>query len=281
MSEDEKTTRARRGLAIYGAAVSVLSSIFWIWLWRAGKPIEDEPLLVVGLMWSPALASLLARLVQRERFGDISFRLGGRRGLWALVIGWLYPIAVATIAYGAAWQLRLAQFSPPAVGHLAARPIAHFFSHLSITLSLVTVVGLFTVAGEEIGWRGYMLTRLVDAKLPYPILLSGIIWGAWHVPLLVTGQYVVVASSPLLSTALFLVAIVIAGYFVGYFRLYSGSVWPAIVFHATWNAVIQNGFDWATPRTIWTGEAGLLVSLTALLSTIVILGVHRRQVELL
>jgi hypothetical protein len=39
-----------------------------------------------------------------------------------------------------------------------------------------------TAAGEEIGWRGYMLTRLVDAGIPRPVLASGLIWGLWHVP---------------------------------------------------------------------------------------------------
>ena len=42
-------------------------------------------------------------------------------------------------------------------------------------------------AGEEIGWHGYMLTRLVDAGMAKPILTSGLIWGLWHVPLILGG----------------------------------------------------------------------------------------------
>jgi hypothetical protein len=35
------------------------------------------PLGVLALMWSPALASVIARLLLREGFSDVSFRFGG------------------------------------------------------------------------------------------------------------------------------------------------------------------------------------------------------------
>jgi membrane protease YdiL (CAAX protease family) len=56
-------------------------------------------------------------------------------------------------------------------------------------------------AGEEIGWRGYMLTRLIDARVPAPILTSGIVWALWHLPLVLGGGYPV-ASSPVAIAAL-------------------------------------------------------------------------------
>ena len=54
-------------------------------------------------------------------------------------------------------------------------------------------IAAISATGEEIGWRGYMLTRLVDAKIPRPILVSGLIWWGWHAPLILSGQY---ASGP-------------------------------------------------------------------------------------
>ena len=41
-------------------------------------------------------------------------------------------------------------------------------------------MSLILVPGEEIGWRGYMLTRLIAAGVPNAVLVSGVIWGLWH-----------------------------------------------------------------------------------------------------
>jgi hypothetical protein len=49
-------------------------------------------------------------------------------------------------------------------------------------------------------------------------------------------------------------------------RLESGSIWPAVVGHAAWNAVILGAFDGSTrPRRagLWAGESGILVALTS------------------
>lgn len=57
-----------------------------------------------------------------------------------------------------------------------------------------SITSLIPVMGEEVGWRGYMLTRLIEAKAPYPILLSGLIWAAWHIPIVISGMYVAGSS---------------------------------------------------------------------------------------
>ncbi|MDD6394634.1 MAG: CPBP family intramembrane metalloprotease, partial [Firmicutes bacterium] len=56
-------------------------------------------------------------------------------------------------------------------------------------LSAVTVapfINMFVALGEEIGWRGYM-TPMLTARLGRKpaLILSGIIWGVWHWPIVV------------------------------------------------------------------------------------------------
>jgi len=53
-------------------------------------------------------------------------------------------------------------------------------------------------------------------------------------------------------------------------RLTSGSVWPAIVAHASWNSIIQGAFDRTTVGggashtvNVWVGESGVLVAITS------------------
>jgi membrane protease YdiL (CAAX protease family) len=45
------------------------------------------------------------------------------------------------------------------------------------TLVFIPVLTLPTTVGEESGWRGYRLPRLIDAQLPPPVLLTALIWG--------------------------------------------------------------------------------------------------------
>lgn len=50
-------------------------------------------------------------------------------------------------------------------------------------LMVVTVIPAF---GEEFGWRGYMLPRLVSRMTaPRAVVVQGFIWWGWHLPLLV------------------------------------------------------------------------------------------------
>jgi membrane protease YdiL (CAAX protease family) len=246
---------ARRGLAIYFAIVLALSA-----------PIEgflianpDKTGAIALLMFVPTVASVAARLALREGFSDVSFRFGGVRGLGAIGIALAFPVAVGIVAYGAAWATGLAG--------LDALPSAGMVVPFAVGMG----IGLVLAAGEEIGWRGYMLTRLIDSGVPRPVLAGGLIWALWHVPLVLGGVYAA-GPSPALSAALIVVSITSFGYVIGRLRLESGSVWPAVVLHAAWNRVIQQLFDPATSgagATLWVGESGILTALTLILAAVI------------
>lgn len=101
----------RKGLTIFFAIVVVVSGVLEWRLTLLHEPIERHLLLALGLMWTPALAALTARLVGREGLGDVSFRLGGARGLLEMLRTWLFPVAVCGCAYGLAWMLGVARFT--------------------------------------------------------------------------------------------------------------------------------------------------------------------------
>src|SRR5829696_6734341 len=187
-AEADAQRQARRGLAIYLAAVIVLTALFDVLV------ITFSPLWIGGLMFAPAAASVVARLALREGFADVSFRFGGRRTWKMILLAVLFPIIVGLVAYGMAWVTGLARFDPqpPAglaatlVGAVTTSPVMMFV--MLILLATVNILpASFFAAGEEIGWRGYMLTRLIDAGVPRPVLVSGLIWGLWHIPLILAG----------------------------------------------------------------------------------------------
>ena len=255
--------RARRGLLVFFALVALGSGVFQGLLLRSGKPIGESPWLVYGLMWTPGVASIVARLVFREGFRDVSFRVGGAAGWKAIGFGWLLPPVLGSVVYGLAWATGLAGFHVPAladVGLSALGQPARFAMLLGISLTLVSAISLVSAAGEEIGWRGYLLTRLIEAEVPRPVLVSSLVWALWHLPLILSGQY---AAGPnrVLSAAGFVATVVGMGFTLAFLRLSTGSVWPAIVLHGVWNAVIQGTFDVSTREpSIWVGEAGILVA---------------------
>jgi CAAX protease family protein len=247
--------RARRGLTIYFAILVVLSVAI------EGFVIINPHLdgLIAGLMLVPALASVVARLVLREGFSDVSFRFGGRRGWSAILQALIFPVVVGLVAYGIAWTTGLARLDLQPVGGLV------------VPFAIGVVVSLVLVSGEEIGWRGYMLTRLIDSGVPRPVLASGLIWGLWHVPIVLAGVYAA-GPSPALSAVLIMVSITSFGYVIARMRLETGSVWPAVVLHAAWNSIIQGPFDGATTgggATLWVGESGVLTALTLVVAAVI------------
>src|SRR5215217_2755378 len=142
---------------------------------------------------------------------------------------------------------------------------------LVVATTIGVVQGCLFTAGEEIGWRGYMLTRLIDAGVPRPVLASGLIWGLWHIPLILAGMYVA-GSSPVVSAVLFMVQVTSNGFVIARMRLETGSIWPAIAQHAAWNSIIEGPFDLATKgaeATLWVGEAGILVAITMVVAAVI------------
>lgn len=254
-------TDARRGLTIY-FVVLLAGSIFFDWkIIQTGKSVDQVPLLILGLMYTPALSSVIARFCLREGFTDVSFRSGGSESIRVLWLVWAYPMIVGAVTYGIAWLTGLAQFQLPlpAQSHLYSEsPSSNLLASLFVSATLGTAVSCVATFGEELGWRGYMLTRMIAAGMPTPILVSGIIWALWHVPIILSGQYAS-GAHPRLSAVLFVIGVVAESYLVGYVRLRSGSVWPAVTMHGAWNALIQGTFDRATVGTPFAvGESGWL-----------------------
>jgi len=266
-------SKAWPGLSVY-FAILILGSIFFEWkIIQTGESIGNSPWLILALMYTPAVASIIARLAVREGFSDVSFRFGGREGGQATLLAWVYPMGVGFVAYGTAWATGLAKFQPPlpAQSHLySSSPVTNFMTSLVLTATLGTVVSCVSAFGEELGWRGYMLTRLIVAGVPKPVLVSGLIWAFWHVPLILSGQYAA-GTRPRLSAMLFVIGVVAEGYLAGYVRLRSGSVWPAVIYHGAVNAIIQGTFDRATvgtPQAV--GESGWLTAMSAIIIVLLV-----------
>lgn len=252
--------RARRGLVFYCVLVAAFDAAF-VWVVVHTGDLRWIP----ALMWSVAAASVICRVVLREGFRDVSFRFGGVRTLGFVAAAVAFPVVVGLVAYGVGWATGLAGYVAPPGGFLAG---------LLVAATVATVASCVSAAGEEIGWRGYMLTRLIEGGIPYPVLASGVIWALWHVPLIVTGFYLAGGQQSVVVTLTgFMVSMTAVSFVFARFRLQTGSIWPAIVLHGAWNSVIQGGFDPAAAGRgahLWLGESGILVALTLVVAAVLV-----------
>jgi membrane protease YdiL (CAAX protease family) len=263
VSSPDLRRTARRGLAIYFALVVVISGSLEAYYIFINPELLGTLFGLLALMWSPAVASVIARLVLREGFSDVSFRFGGLRTLPWYALGLGVPLAVGILAYGGAWLTGLVGFQGGAGALLVG---------LVSAATWITIYGFIFTAGEEIGWRGYMLTRLIDAGVPRPVLVSGLIWALWHLPLILAGIYAA-GPYPALSAVLFVVSVTSTSFVYARMRLETGSIWPVIFAHSAWNSIIERPFDGATKganAALWTGESGILTVIVLVVVSVIV-----------
>ncbi|MFO1396518.1 MAG: CPBP family intramembrane glutamic endopeptidase [Burkholderiales bacterium] len=254
--------RARWSIAVFLLLLVILTALAVV------VPRRLYEIHVVAYAATPALAALITRLVLREGFGGMGWTTRGQLFWQAMLIGFAVPIAVGLLVYIPAWLTGIVAFTPWNLSYLGLQSGFGSFGILIamvITSAVICIAGLPTAFGEEIGWRGHLLLRLLEARIFAPYLWCGLIWGAWHFPLILLGFYSDVGVSPgsLLQMGCFMVSIVAAAYLFAYLRLGSASMLPVTVAHAWWNAVTQGALNPvaqdATAR-LFVGEGGMLTA---------------------
>lgn len=269
MSADSTVSRR---VGTYLVLTLLLSSIFWFLIIRAGTLSAGGGMFVLGLMWCPGTAAILASLLTGRPISRIGWRWSWRYAALAYAI----PVAYAAVAYGATWALGLGSFPDAAfVARLAPRfggPTASTLEILGRDLLLQGSAGvLFSCAsglGEEIGWRGFLVPELARGmSFTRVALVSGAIWASWHFPILLFADYNA-GTSPAYALACFTILVLGISFLFAWIRLASGSVWPAAILHGSHNLWIQQVFDpltGDTGHTKWViGEFGAALAITAI-----------------
>jgi len=112
-----------------------------------------------------------------------------------------------------------------------------FFSTLIPSLILSFFVLWPIYFGEEYGWRVYLQDRLFPLLGSYKgVLILGIIWGLWHVPLILIGLNY--PGQPVLGIVLMIVSTILLGIILSYAVLKTGSVWIAVILHLIVDTII-------------------------------------------
>ena len=261
----------QRATYLYLILTLAFSLVFWALIIWSGHLGSGNGLLVVGVMWCPALAALVTCRAVGRRFRSLAWRWPEGR---YVVLAYLIPVGWAAIAYGAVWALRLGGWNAEFVAQVAQRfGLRHMpaWGSLALYLALARSVGMIrsvsSALGEEIGWRGFLVPELAkQMSFTKLSLLSGIIWAAWHSPILLFADYNA-GTNRWYALACFTVMVVSQCFVFAWLRLKSGSLWSAALLHASHNLFVQAIFDNLmrdTGRTRWyTTEFGVVLALTS------------------
>jgi uncharacterized protein len=173
-------------------------------------------------MLTPMIAALIMRIfVSKEGVkGSLGLLRSPKYYLAALVIPPVFATAVVLIVQ----LLGLGEFRWSE---------ATWFVYLML-LVIALPVTVFTF-GEEYGWRGYLLPRLLPLGEIKASVLIGVIWGVWHLPLLLAGLNYPGVNVLLAIIVFTFVTVALSFTYTWFYVASSGSVLVAAVFHASTN----------------------------------------------
>ena len=228
-------------------------------------------LMIPVIMWCPALAALVSCRSLGRTFRSIAWRWPNNK---YIVAAYIVPLTYTSIAYGAIWAWHLggwnSEFVSEVVQNFGLRGLPVWGSFTLYIASMASgglILNLSTALGEEIGWRGFLIPELAkQMSFTRLSLLSGIIWTAWHTPLLLFADYNA-GTNRWYALGCSTVTLVSLSFILAWLRLKSDSVWPAAVFHASHNLFVPGVFDNLirnTGSTLWyTTEFGAALAITS------------------
>lgn len=212
-----------------------------------GMELSTRQLAIQGLwalgMWGPGIAAIVTTLaIAKQPFKSLRLNtLGPKRYyLWA----WFLPPVLIILSGLLTILFRFGQLDmaftfiqqqmeqtntqlPVPVGTVVAMQIVQ-------ALILGPVINLAFAIGEELGWRGFLLPRLLPLGQWKALVVSGLIWGLWHAPVIAQGHNY--PDHPVLGILLMAAFCILTGIIFGWMYLNTRSPWVAGIAHGSLNA---------------------------------------------
>ncbi len=247
-------------------------------LFKEMGPVNKQ-LMTQGLwaiaMWGPGIAAIITTLfIMKRPFKSLRLNtLGPKRFyLWA----WFLPIGLSilggllTLLFGLAkldlnfTLIRESMASAAGGNSVPAEMIVAI--QVLLVFTLAPFINVLFALGEELGWRGFLLPYLMPLGQWKAILISGVIWGIWHAPVIAQGLNY--PGYPILGIFMMIVFCVLLGIIFSWLYLNTKSPWVAALAHGSINAsaglpvlFLKPGFNMAFGGTIATPVAWIGMAL--------------------
>lgn len=199
------------------------------------------------VMLIPALVAIVFRIINKEGFRNMGW---GLKRWWYVFPSVLVPLAVIVSIAALFLTLNWATLSdkhfvfqdgmltvqniPMILGN-QAQSLAFFGLNLMLSLFVQSLLGSVATIGEEFGWRGYVQEKFIKQfGLNRGLILLGIIWGYWHLPIGLMGWNF--PAHPILGALILTpISTIFMGIYLGWLYLRSKTIWMPTLAHAAMN----------------------------------------------
>jgi CAAX protease family protein len=198
-----------------------------------------------AMMLIPALVAILLRLIFAEGFKNSGFRFGKAKNylyMLIFIVGFsALSILLNVLIYGKTpdWQLvNMGANGLSLLGKPASAGLFWTFQFLIIGLVANLTFPIIMMLGEEYGWRPYLFQKLLPLGFWKANLITGVIWGLWHSPVILMGYNYGMYTWA--GVILFVVVTIILGTLFNYLYVRGNSVILTAVGHGWFNGLIPS-----------------------------------------
>ncbi len=225
----------------------------------SSSPVPYGVTVLIGV--APIVAAAVA--AAREGRGHAYWRSLARlpRPGWTALFASLLPPALLAIAYA----VRAATGEPIRVA-------------LDAQVAMMGLLWLVLAFGEEAGWRGFALPRLVERHgFWLASLILGVVWCVWHYPRLLGSPYLGPLAEGLPLIGLFSVQIIIGNFILCWIYFRSGRSGVAATHYHTTVNFVETAYFLAATDLVITGLMALVVLRIAVFDLNLCAGISRRS----
>jgi len=266
MSENVSEGKAAwKTIIVFLALVFALTSPFHY----AIVNLYPSRLYVGAIMWCPAIAAIIVLKITGRSISSLNWKWPNWKYIqWS----YLVPAIYAILTYVLIWIFGFGRIANEEtilewakeiglIGIGTLSPSVAVIAGVLLVGSIGVVRAMATTLGEEIGWRGFFIYELRKVlSFTGVSIFSGLVWAAWHWPLLV--YY---SNNILMEFITFFTVIISMSFMMTYYTFRSNSLWPAVLFHAVSNVYIQKIFPPLTTTVAgaehWLGENGIMFAI--------------------
>jgi len=203
---------------------------------NASNPIKFSCVVAPGFSFIGVLGSMLTAVVCAFIFAScVTSRNKNMRKIsavnapirwWCLAL--FMPVLFYLLGYLFLWATGQ-EFS------LFLDPDLTLSSWILFSLRSILFTLLIVAVGEEVGWRGWMLPKLLQQYNPLQSsIILGLVWGGWHFPLFFNGFY---SNSPESIIGYLLIGPVYAILYAWFYLRTGGNLLLVIVLHTMMNSI--------------------------------------------
>lgn len=249
----------QKQLCIFAAFAAAFLAAGSIWYWQTGGTLA-----LTVLMFTPTVSVLLTTLLAgagwKELLANFHLKPRLRQNKGRYLGVWLLTPVVAYLGAAVYFLLFLQQFTLQSAlavesGMQGTDYIAFLATMIPLAVLVNPLMGLPQCLGEELTWRGWLLPKLTErfGQLR-AVLLTGLIWGLWHAPVVAMG-YNYGEGHPLANVAAMVLFCLVLGVIQGFLFWRTDSIWGPVLFHAA-----VNGIDlWKPTDLFMNSPANLFV----------------------